>query len=200
VQAQNNLKQITLAMMDYANANGGQLPPPFSTSPQRQPALSWRVALLPYLGEGNLYRQFRLNEPWTSPHNQQLIRRMPKVYHTPAATDQPGMTRLQVFTGPGTPFPFNGRTRYPAGFTDGTSNTILVTEGAHGVPWTAPQDVAYQPRVTLLAQIARHYGGQGLAGMADGSVRLLPRNLSEATLRALVTPSGGEPLPPNWDR
>src|SRR5262249_9733230 len=39
-----------------------------------------RVALLPYLGEGDLYRQFRLDEPWDGSHNQALLRRMPAIY------------------------------------------------------------------------------------------------------------------------
>ena len=32
--------------------------------------LSWRVALLPYVGEGKLYAEFKLDEPWDSAHNK----------------------------------------------------------------------------------------------------------------------------------
>ena len=42
--------------------------------------LSWRVHLLPYLGEEELYRRFRHAEPWFSDHNSKLIERMPAVY------------------------------------------------------------------------------------------------------------------------
>jgi hypothetical protein len=38
--------------------------------------LSWRVKLLPYLEQDHLYRQFKLNEPWDSPHNQALLKEM----------------------------------------------------------------------------------------------------------------------------
>src|SRR5262249_5899033 len=31
--------------------------------------LSWRVTLLPYLEQQNLFNQFHLDEPWDSPHN-----------------------------------------------------------------------------------------------------------------------------------
>ena len=46
--------------------------------------LSWRVALLPYLGYRNLYEQFRHDEPWDSPHNRKLIAKMPPVYESQA--------------------------------------------------------------------------------------------------------------------
>ncbi len=48
-----------------------------------KPKLSWRVALLPYLEEMDLYRKFHQDEPWDSPHNKALIPRMPAVFGTP---------------------------------------------------------------------------------------------------------------------
>ena len=38
------------------------------------------MALLPYLGQGALYRQFKLDEAWDSPHNIKLLDRMPRIY------------------------------------------------------------------------------------------------------------------------
>ena len=32
--------------------------------------LSWRVLLLPYLEQNNLYQQFKLDEPWDSENNK----------------------------------------------------------------------------------------------------------------------------------
>ena len=31
---------------------------------QGKPLLSWRVSVLPYMDRGDLYHQFRLDEPW----------------------------------------------------------------------------------------------------------------------------------------
>ncbi len=45
-----------------------------------KPLLSWRVALLPYIEQDALYRQFKLDEPWDSEHNKKLIAQMPKIY------------------------------------------------------------------------------------------------------------------------
>jgi hypothetical protein len=38
------------------------------------------VALLPHLGEKELYEQFHLDEPWDSPHNRKLLAKIPKAY------------------------------------------------------------------------------------------------------------------------
>ena len=53
------------------------------------PLLSWRVAILPYMGESEkaLYSQFKLTEPWDSPHNKGLLAKMPKVYAPVVAKD-----------------------------------------------------------------------------------------------------------------
>ena len=40
------------------------------------------MAILPYIEEGQLYQQFKLDEPWDSPHNKKLIALMPKIYAT----------------------------------------------------------------------------------------------------------------------
>lgn len=46
------------------------------------PELSWRVAILPFLDEEELYSAFHMDEPWDSPHNKQLIGWMPKAFQT----------------------------------------------------------------------------------------------------------------------
>ena len=59
-----------------------QLPGRGDRGPNGTPLLSWRVAILPYLGESEkaLYGQFKLSEPWDSPHNKALLAKMPRVY------------------------------------------------------------------------------------------------------------------------
>lgn len=54
--------------------------------------LSWRVHVLPYLNETQLYLQFRLDEPCDSPHNQLLIAKMPKIYEASEVGTKPGYT------------------------------------------------------------------------------------------------------------
>ena len=98
-----NLKQIALAMHKYHDAHG-HFPPAVVIGPDGKTPHSWRVELLPYLGlrvAGDLYQGYKLDEPWDSEHNKQLIEKMPAVYgHDDDSTN----AAYFVFTGPGTPF------------------------------------------------------------------------------------------------
>lgn len=95
------LKRIAAATKAYYEKNG-VYPSPYTRTHQ----LSWRVHLLPFLGEQKLFEQFRLNEPWDSPHNAALIPKMPDVFKTAEATRQ-GMTTTHLFVGQHTPFRFS---------------------------------------------------------------------------------------------
>ena len=41
--------------------------------PNGKPLLSWRVQILPYIEEQQLYQDFHLDEPWDSEHNIKLL-------------------------------------------------------------------------------------------------------------------------------
>ena len=72
-----------------------------------KPLHSWRVLILPQLDENTHYKEFRLDEPWDSPHNLPLLQRMPRVYAAPKRVDdpdEPNTTYLQVFVGDGAAF------------------------------------------------------------------------------------------------
>src|SRR5262249_15119582 len=80
--SENNLKQITLALIQYSD-NFARMPPAVVYGPNGQPLYSWRVLILPYIEQQPLYQQFHLNEPWDSPHNMALLSQMPKTYQHP---------------------------------------------------------------------------------------------------------------------
>src|SRR5262245_39481877 len=69
-RSSNNLKEIGLALHNYHAAHN-HFPPAAICDKDGQPLLSWRVAILPYIEQANLYRQFKLDEPWDSEHNKQ---------------------------------------------------------------------------------------------------------------------------------
>lgn len=205
-QSQNNLHQITLALMNY-NDTYQSLPPPGISDPQKPRfaadnlLLSWRVSILPFIGEVGLYNQFKRDEPWDSPHNIRLLSQMPKVYECPNVPTQPGYTIYQVFVGNRAAFT-NGRpARMPIDFPDGLSNTILVAEAAQPVPWTKPEDIAFDPNRPIKPLLSSHYRGGCLVALADGSVRHLSPGISENTLKAAITRNGRDaPGPDWWDR
>jgi hypothetical protein len=170
-----NLKQIARAMHDF-HAVHDAFPPAAITDRQGQPLLSWRVAILPQLGpEGEaLFRQFRLDEPWDSPHNRTLLDNMPAVYACPdVPRETPRTTNYMVVVGPGRIFTGKRKGVNMRDVTAGTSNALLVTESDRAVPWTAPQEVSAVPDVEGPDLGSRHPGGYFVA-MADGFVRFMP--------------------------
>jgi hypothetical protein len=192
----NNLKQIGLALHHYHDAYGA-FPQAALTKDMKdaggKPLLSWRVAILPFLEEDTLYRQFKLDEPWDSPHNIKLLEKMPKVYAPVGVkTKQPHTTFYQGFSGPGAAFEVTRRIRI-ADFLDGTSNTILVAEAAEPVPWTKPEDMAYDPKKPLPKLGGMSSGGFG-AVFADGAGAFLRGNIDEKSLRALIGRNDGIPV------
>jgi hypothetical protein len=185
----NNLKQLALAMHAYHDAH--RMMPSAGDGRVGKGMLSWRVALLPYIENDNLHKQFRLNEPWDSPNNKKLLDLMPNVYKSPKNTAAAGMTHYQVFTGKG-PFGRPTPPKLTASFKDGTSSTFLIVEAGTAVPWTKPEDLKFDG--TQLPNLSGPYGNQFFAAMGDGTVRLIrhPQPYTDQLLRAIITPDGAE--------
>jgi prepilin-type processing-associated H-X9-DG protein len=204
VQDQENLKQIGLAFQNFHDANT-RLPQAVAYhTKNNQPGLSWRVALLPYMGQDVLFRRFKLDEPWDSPNNQPLLAEMPRVYLMPnQPNDRSGLTHYQVFTGPRTlfeapnPQPGPGPEGVRLGLrfldvTDGVSNTVLATTSRSPVPWTRPDDMPFEPFGIPPPLSDRVPGGFNVL-FGDGSVRFFKqRDTQEQTLKAIITRNGNE--------
>ena len=80
-----NLLKIGLALHEHHDTRGS-FPKAAITDKQGRPGLSWRVAILPFLGEQALYAKFKLDEPWDSPANKPLLGEMPAVFACPSAS------------------------------------------------------------------------------------------------------------------
>ncbi|MBL8796827.1 MAG: protein kinase, partial [Planctomycetia bacterium] len=185
--AKNNLRQLGTALHTYELAHAA-LPP------AERNGLSWRVHLLPFLDYEPLYRQFKLDEPWDSPHNLPLAWRLPAVYRDPFTTGDPdGKTYYRVLVGPGTAWKRETGTKLSE-FWDGLSNTILVVEAAEPVIWSKPDELTYDPQGLLPAfRVSKR--GEFRALFADGSVQRLPAWNNDQTLRAYITANGKEFVP-----
>jgi hypothetical protein len=171
-----------------------RFPAPASFGPHGEPLLSWRVHILPYLGEKSLYQQFHLNEPWDSPHNRALAARMPNVYRSPASKPKsPEETNYLLAVGDGAGFASQRDTPTFAEIRDGTSLTILAVEanGDHAVVWTKPGDLPFDPNHPDRG-LGGVYPDGFLAAFFDGSVSLLDFPQDRGNLRALFTRAGGD--------
>lgn len=195
----NQLKQIMLAMHNHVSAYKYFPPSPKARGRDGKATLSWRVHLLPFLGDKEvaLWEEFHLDEPWDSEHNKTLIARMPDVYATPSGLMaetkiKPGHTRYLA--------PLSDKTLMgqpeAVGFghiTDGTSNTIGVVEVSdeNAVPWTAPQDYVFDPENPAKGL---HVDADGRVNCAilDGSTHRIEVTLPPKTFRLLYEMNDGQ--------
>jgi hypothetical protein len=205
---QHNLKQIGLALQMYHDTYNS-FPPAYIADENGRPMHSWRVLLLPFLEQQNLYDLYRFDEPWDGPNNRLLVGSdTPEVYRCPSDADAAdSATSYLAVVGPETIWP-GAKAVSVADVKDGTSNTLIVVESHNsGIHWMEPRDLS-----TLqmpLSVNALH--GQGLCSChgakesgrgsmaqflrADGSVGSLENDTPPATLRALLTIAGREIAP-----
>lgn len=193
-----NLEKIAAALNAYA-ADHGTYPAPAITDRRGKPLLSWRVLILPYLGEDDLYDQFNLSAAWDSDKNQTNTYRTPAVFRDPNSQGWGSDTAYHLVTGTGTLFPSTGPLG-PKQVADGATKTLLVVEGRGASTWTEPVDID----AGATGGVINAASGVGLGGVSDGGMCVVTVDgrghfLSEATpsmtVNALVTPRGGEPLP-----
>jgi hypothetical protein len=182
------IEKIALAILEYESEHETFPPSAEHRNPNGKSNLSWRVHLLPYLGQQQLYSEFKLDEPWDSEHNGKLLVKMPDIYRSlsnrlvESKNVRPGHTNVVAPVGEATIF---GGLKPVAvrDIVDGTVNTILFVEvkPEYGVPWTAPSDYSF-PINNPIEQLDIGADGKFIAAFADGSVRLLPSTLSKEKL------------------
>jgi prepilin-type processing-associated H-X9-DG protein len=188
-QDRHNLRQLGIAFHNYEESYA-HFPAQAICDGKGKPLLSWRVAILEYHDDSGLYKRFKLDEPWDSPHNKKLIPLMPKIYAAPGRAAAPGLTHYQVFTGPNTLFTRPDSRPRITSITDGTSATFLLAESSKAVPWTKPEDMEVTAKA--MPKLGGQFKGFLHVLFCDGSVQRVKPNAPEKALRAYISPSGGE--------
>ena len=186
----NNLKQIALAWHNFEATNGHL--PGYPVDKKGKPKLSWRVLILPYIEQLDLYKQFKLDEPWDSANNKKLIAKMPKIFAPIRVKAEKGMTYYQAFTGKhGLLKP--GQKTSLAQIPDGTSNTFMVAEAAKPVIWTKPDDLVFDGK--MVPKLGGEFDGRFNVAMCDGSVRRFRKGMGPNILTGLIDPADGMVIP-----
>jgi hypothetical protein len=194
----NNLKQIALAVHNYHDTY--MKFPSDITDKNGKPLLSWRVAILPFMEQDALYKQFKLDEPWDSENNKKASQTAVKVFMSPQVPPIPGgFTHYRGFSGPGAAFEPGKQITLNA-MTDGTSNTLMVVETAEAVEWAKPNDIPFDPKKPFPKLTSVTGDDKILAALCDASVRTLDlKKIKPETLGAAVTCNGGEILGDDWN-
>jgi hypothetical protein len=190
-KSQNNLKQIALAMHNYESVYSHF--PANIVDAKGNVLLSWRVAILPYLEEDALFREFKLDEPWDSKTNKPLLAKMPKVFAPVRVKAKAGHTFYQGFEGNDTLFDPENRKQGIAGIPDGTSNTVAVVEAGTAVEWTRPVDLKFDKNKDL-PKLGGHFDGDFNIALCDGSVMRAKKTFDAATMKLAVQKSDGQAI------
>jgi beta-lactamase regulating signal transducer with metallopeptidase domain len=196
-QSTNNLKQIALALHNYHDVHKA-LPAAVMLGPDGKTKHSWRVAILPYIEQESIYRQYRFDEPWDSENNKRLLSHIPPVFVHPSMQRKTTNSSYYLLTGVGGIFQEEAAQK-GAGFAairDGTSNTILAVEANRDIPWTKPEDIPFD----VDGQLPKlgGFAPEGFsAAFGDGSVRFISAGIDAKIFKALFTAGGGEVVSPD---
>jgi prepilin-type processing-associated H-X9-DG protein len=224
MECANNLKQINLGTINCSDSYGGAMPAVFGAYPNAKAYGTHFYHILPYIEQDNLYKISDDGKGILSVWNNNTFSFLIRTYICPS--DGSGGSNglyndwlaTSNYAANFLAFGFDGA-RFPASFTDGTSNTIIFTERhqlCDGTPnaWAYAGDSDWAPifeRATFgkfqvnprpgqcnpaLPQ-SSHAGGINV-GMADGSVRFVNQAISPQTWYFACTPNGGEVLGNDW--
>jgi hypothetical protein len=219
MKCRNNFKGILLGILKFESNSSPNEPlkgwfPTGCIGPGTNPEdrLSWMVSLLPYVEEGNLYKQLDCNKDFAN--NQSLLDVSILSYVCPSdnrKTESPISTNYIAMAGLGLDAPgrlagawghgFMGYDRLTSfeSITDGISNTIAVMETHTKLEHWArggPSNLrGFDPTDLPLTGERRPFythENRMLVGKLDGSVREISANFDPTVLAAAITIAGAE--------
>jgi prepilin-type processing-associated H-X9-DG protein len=193
----NNLKQIGLALRNYRDAYGC-FPPAYVADENGRPMHSWRVLILPWLEQQEVYNQYRFDEPWDGPNNRKLHDLIVSAYSCPSHPGPRCSTSYVAVVGPGTAWRGAASSRLEDVKDDPNRTILLVEVSGPSFHWMEPRDLEFD-RMSLEINgsnnasglSSAHPGGANVL-LHDGAVRFLPGKTAPETLRALLTVAGGD--------
>jgi prepilin-type processing-associated H-X9-DG protein len=207
--SKNNLKQIGLALHNYHDVYSSF---PQGTQPNEdlktEKRLSWQANILPFLDQAPLYNQIDFDEAWDGDANKELMKTRLQVLQNPGTElekePKHGTTHYVGIAGIGKNaatlpitdknagvFGYNRKTRI-ADITDGTSNTLMVSEASKSFGAWGAGGVG-----TIRGFVKKPYinGPDGIGGpskggcnilFCDGAVRFISEKIDATVLENLA--------------
>ena len=194
VASKNTLRQFALASLNYEAAHM-KFPAHAIYSDDGKPLLSWRVQILPYIEEEDLFDQFHMDEPWDSDHNIKLLDQMPEIFRSPNSVHT-NKTVYQALVGPGTAMNGTKKGIRLGAIADGTSNSILFveTDDEFAQPWSKPADLEFDPDNPMNGLGNLRHGGFN-AVFCDGSTHFIANTIQAQVFKHLALINDGQLTP-----
>ncbi len=171
----NNFRQFAIAIHIYHDSYR-QMPFNVVGRSGQNEDLSWRVRILPFMEFNRIYEQMDVSEGWDSETNKAWASKMPKMMGDDGKNTRVCWVKSDV--------------KRFSSIRDGTSNTIMLIENPAGVPWTQNKDVTPDEVVKMVQGLKD--GQEIVVAMYDASCRMIDNKIDSETLKALLTPNGGE--------
>ena len=185
------MRQIAIAMINYESDKQHFLPA-YIADENGKPMHSWRVLLLPYIEQQELYDRYRMDEPWDGPNNSMLHDEIVTAYRCLSSRSAEHCTDYVLITGKGTAFN-NDQTIGYGDITDGASNTIMVTEIAGSdIHWMDPRDIALDQFIGLEKVVETNHPQIRNVALFDGSTHPIETDANPDELMKLVLIADGE--------
>ena len=208
-QCLSNQERIVQAFQSYADKHGA-LPPLYTVDDDGNPLHSWRVLILPFMGETgqHLYSFVRLDEPWNSEHNKRFHDKRPFFYHCPVHWKNSPNSLLtcsySVIAG-GSFFPAESAGSITGLKIEDMSNefwsTVALVEVKEPFNWMDPTaDVTLEEFIRgeriggqhLMAYAILFNGGITNVEYAAQNLPNMPEDVYQNVRREMATPKGGE--------
>ena len=195
-----NMKHTLLALHSY-HEQYSSFPPAYTIDAEGKKLQSWRVLILPYLGEEELYRQIHLDEPWDSDHNKQFQVQMPEIFccFADRSKRKRGETSYVWITGQGFISDGTSCTKI-SDIIDGTSSTLMLAETLDPILWMSPEDHSFEQywsdTMYTSPSLSKEISSNHLVanvGFVDGGVYGW-RDHGLFFLKSVLTIAGGETL------
>jgi prepilin-type N-terminal cleavage/methylation domain-containing protein len=192
VQCANNLKQIALALHNYADEYG-VLPPAYTVDAEGKPLHSWRTLILPYMEQSALYEKIDLSKPWDDPVNTEAFEAPVEIYCCLSADCPPNRTTYLAVVAPGGCFQ-PAESRKLSEITNDHGSTLMVIEAPAGdhVHWMSPADATEEAILKLPAAANLSHRSGFHTVLVNGSTRFLGSEVTAATLRAMISIAGDD--------
>jgi len=171
------------------------LPQPYGPGGDQAKPYSWRIAILPFIAQDDLFKKYQRNDAWDGTDNSQLAASMPRTFAS-HGDYKAGLTTTNylVIVGSKTAWPPNKRVSF-RDIKDGPSNPFAIVENRGlNIHWMEPRDLDFDTmdwQIDSPRGISSKYERPG-AVMFDGHVQSLSKEFTPEALKALATIADGD--------